>query len=1429
MAAVLIFVVVGLAAIETGWAKNRLRAFIVSQANQYLTATLEIGHLEGSLWRGIRLGDIRLSRDGEAIIAIDEVSLNYSVRELYQSGTVIRRISLTRPRFIAATLPDGRWNLGALIKRDAQQGERRGPGRPIDILAIDIIDGKVLLRDPLQFGAAYVPTDFQQLNATFSLKYRPVTWTLAFERAAFVGREPDLTVTTLSGGIANGSEGWRFDDLRVSTPRSSFVLAGRVDRTVTPTILDLQVRADRFAFQEWSGILHGLQNIAIETMFVTHLKGPLDGLETSLQLDGTGGSVNGSLTLDTRTPGWRGVGALDVAKIDLARWLNNPSKPSDITGRLKFDLDLNLGHFPRGAYTFDGPHAGFMEYAADNVHADGRLTDTETIINRVAGVAYGARVSAGAGSTIALDAPYRFHFQGDVDRIDLRNVPASIPVPHVESTLTLGYDITGRFSDSYIIGRAAFRPSVFLGAAIADGASGTIDTQADPVAYSGEGDLSGIDVNRFGRDLDVAWMREPRYAGTISGHFKAEGAGSGPTVTLTGGGRITRAQMFHGSMTDGDVGIEVAGGTLTGSYSGNIARIDPAIAMDDPQYAASLTGTATLRATVRDLLVRSPELTDYDVTALMVVEGAEVRGFTVDRGRFRGALVNGVLRVDELESTGPAVAGSGTGRVSFVEAGISDVTYDFSLLDLSRLRDITGQDARGLVATKGRLTGPYPALRLVGTAGLTQLNAAGVDAPTVSGDYDVTIPSGDTRRAQARVEGTATFPIVFGQEFQQATGTLTMAAERVGFDVRLSQAPGRHAGLKGNVVLHDDRRALDLSDLTVTFGNAPWTLDRAPTPATISWTDTEIAVQPVAFSGGPAGDQRIEIAGTWREDGNGALKVTGRQVFLETLEGAFDGPARYGGTMDVDAVLRGTRDLPIVTGQISIVNGRVQRVAYEQLAGRVDYADSMLTVDLRLDQAAGIWLTAKGTAPMALFRTSMPDRPLDLAIASSPIELGLIEGLTDLIDGVSGQMTIDMKAVGTSRDPHFSGTLDLTGTAFRVTASGSRYKNARAAIRFASDRIMVDALHIEDSHGDPLDVQGSLATHELQVGDLEIDAVARHFELVRNEYGSVEADAQLRLRGRFEQPRLGGTVTISSGDLNVDRILERALFQPYSTEPVSIADVDAVAALNPWERMGLDVELRVPNTLKLSGDNVQIATGTPIGLGDINLRVAGDLYVYKDPGNPAYVTGSFDSISGSYGFQGRSFDVDPTSSINFRGDLNPEIYVTVKRVISGVETRVTIAGPLQSPELRLASTPPLDATDILSLIVFNTSANQLTAGQQEELAVRAGALAAGFLATPLLSAVQSRLGLDILQIETSTTGASTGARITIGDEIAPGLVARFSRQFGADPYDEVIVEYYLSRILRLRATFSDAQTLNTRAPFQRRERAGIDLLFFFSF
>jgi autotransporter translocation and assembly factor TamB len=1432
VAAALLLVAALLGALQTGWAKGYLRGLIVRQANQYLTATLEIGSLGGSLVRGIELGDVRLSREGEAIVAIDRVTVSYSIRELVDRGVTIARIQVVRPRVVAARQPDGRWNLASLVRRDARERERRGPGRPIHIRSIEVVDGDVDLRDQLNVAFAVAPRRYERLNATLAFDYEPVEWRLDFARASWNGGEESLTMNRLSGIIGNGDAGLTFEKLMVETPRSAFTVEGRVVRGQAPTSLDLHVKAERFSFQEWAGLVGGLRNLAVVSSFDVTLRGPLSRLATDLNLQSDAGSVVGAFVLNTTVPGSHGTGAVEVGRLNLARWLNRPDRPSDISGRVAFDLDLALGRrggFPRGPYTFEGSHAGFMDYEADAVRARGRITETEAVIAEATAVAYGSNIRIDEGG-IGLASPYQYRFRGAAQQVDLRRLPEPIPVPHVDSLLAFDYDVVGSFVSPYIAGGATFAESQFLGARVGPGLYGSIDTSTQPVHYTGEGPLAGIDLQRFARELDIGWLNDPRYAGAVSGRFYVDGFGFDPrTMTLSGGGRLARAGLFDGTLSEADVSIEIASGSLVGMYDGLVDGVNPAVAFQDDTFTASLTGFGKARVAVPELLLREVGIADYEIDAALSLNASSVRGIPFRTLTGSAALKNGTLTLADVVGDGDAVTGGASGTLGFTGEWPISLAYDLTRADLARLQQLTGRDASGQVAAKGTASGTPEALHLAGSGRVNEFSMAGISALTTSGTFDVTIPTAAPAQARGTVTGEATFAEVFGQALQRASGTVSYDAGRIQLDVELSRGPSVNGRLAGSLTLDAPARAISLETMDVTFQNAAWRLLPAGVPASIRWDDDGTTIAPMTFVDAVSGTQRIGIGGTWRTDGRGRLDVSARKVFLETVTGAVGRPAIYGGLVDLDAQIGGTADRPTVMALVNITEGRIRRLSYERLAGRIDYSDQYLKLDLRLDQASGVWLTASGIVPLALVDETRPDGPLDVTLSSNSVGLGVIEALTGAVREVSGTMQLNVRAIGTARDPRFTGTVGIQGAAFLVAATGVRYRNGVAAFQLTPDRVIVEALRVEDTRGRALTLVGSLGTRELRVGELAIDGRAKGLTVLANEFGNMEVDADLRLRGRADSPRVMGTVTVVGGEFDVDAILDRTLFRPYSTEASAApADIDPFAALNPWDRLGLDFALHVPNTLRMTGDDVQVSPGAPLGLGSFNLRVLGDLYFYKDPAQPLYVNGSFDSVSGSYAFQGRRFELDPTSSINFRGDLMPEVYVSVSRLISGVDVRVNIAGPLTEPELLLTSTPPLESSDILSLIVFNTSTNQLTASQQQELAVRAGTLAAGLLASPLVAALERSLGLEILEIE-APDQAGGGPRITIGDELAPGLVARFSRQFGHDEYDEATIEYHLSRLLRIRGTFSDAATLSVRSPFRRLERAGIDLLIFFSF
>src|SRR5262249_7858694 len=144
----------------------------------------------------------------------------------------------------------------------------------------------------------------------------------------------------------------------------------------------------------------------------------------------------------------------------------------------------------------------------------------------------------------------------------------------------------------------------------------------------------------------------------------------------------------------------------------------------------------------------------------------------------------------------------------------------------------------------------------------------------------------------------------------EASGTITLDRQRVGFDVQLAQAGGRKGALTGTVRVRAEERAVDVEQLTVALGSSPWRLAAGGGAPSVRWTDDEVSVTPMELVGG-SGNERFGISGTWRDDGAGTLRVTAQHVFLETLQGAFERPTRYGGVLDADMTVRGTTRTPI--------------------------------------------------------------------------------------------------------------------------------------------------------------------------------------------------------------------------------------------------------------------------------------------------------------------------------------------------------------------------------------------------------------------------------------------------------------------------------------------------------------------------------------
>jgi autotransporter translocation and assembly factor TamB len=405
---------------------------------------------------------------------------------------------------------------------------------------------------------------------------------------------------------------------------------------------------------------------------------------------------------------------------------------------------------------------------------------------------------------------------------------------------------------------------------------------------------------------------------------------------------------------------------------------------------------------------------------------------------------------------------------------------------------------------------------------------------------------------------------------------------------------------------------------------------------------------------------------------------------------------------------------------------------------------------------------------------------------------------------------------------------------------------------------------------------------------VDVTVQSRNFELIDNELGDVGVETDIKLTGELRRPQIVGSVKLQAARLEVDKILAM-FYDPYavtaipddaapSTAPASgtgaedatrqslsqassgsippasptpapaaapgtaaaTSGAPAATADEPAASSGafapvrMNVKLTVPENLVLRGKGIRPGGPSGPAVGDLNITVGGDIDITKEPDAPLILLGQVDTVRGTYQFQGRRFDLVRGGTVRFTGEeeINPLLDVTATRLIpnTGVEARVHITGSVKAPELELTSNPPLDESDILALIVFNRPVNELGSGERTSLAATAGGIAGGFIAAPLGESIGRALDLDLFEISTTTDSGDVGAGITVGQQVGDRAFLKLRQQFGERTTSEFSLEYSLTSFFRLQANGAPETSGSANRIGQRRiERAGIDLIFFFSY
>jgi hypothetical protein len=1441
---------------QTTWFKEWLRGFIVQQAADYVNGQLSIGTLDGNLFFGVALGDVDVTVDGEKVVDVDDISLDYNAFTFIRGDVVLDEIRLTRPVLHLERDADG-WNLAHLVKARTPDPDEPKNRRTLEIGQIAISDGTLFVeKGAVGTSGVDIPARIEKLDAAVGVRSNEDELTVDIERVSLRGVEPSIGINGMSGVIRRTANEIAFNNVSIRTEESALRVNGRVQNIEGgPQIIDVTASSDKLAINELATLFPRLRGYQLQPAFDVAARGPVDRMAVDLSLrDERLGDVKADLTLDAAAPVRRASGTAHVERLNVRALTRggNPRLTSSITGDTRFDLVLpEQGRPIHGSYAADVDHVRIAGYEARRVVGTGRIDGTTIDVNARAD-AYGGHATA--TGTVRAAAPLALDLRGRATGVNLRKLPAVVQAPPATSDLQFAYTLTargGRFS-----GEVALDRSMVAGATIAQGSTGTFSFGAGAPTYTATGQVSGLDVQRVGREFGIEAIATDRYRSVVNGSFDVAGSGGGRyPLTLDVTGTLVDSQLFEANFPRMDVTTNLAGGTIRVRTAGMFAGLNPAVVTGNARAEGTLSGSIDAETTIREY-ASGVTVDSVDTTGHVELDRSTLGKLTIDSAVVDGSYAGREGQLKQLQIAGADLSVMGQGTIALNESGASNLTLHAETASLDRIGEIVGEEMKGAVVVDATVTGNARELTARGTLSGSNIGRGDDEALSLKSAFTATIPDLEPEKARVQASSTATFLEIGGQKINELTAETTFfrltpdaaggAQSRLEFK-GVAKEGRRELDAGGALLLHPDHQEVHVDSLALRSEQIEW---RTPegAAAAIRYGNDRVEVQGLRLANA---DQRISADGVLG-GADSTLQVRAENVDVAQLDTLLLGDGRVAGRFTGDAEMSGSIKAPNVTSKFTLSQGAFRNFTFEALSGTVDYTPSGVVMDVRLQQTPAAWITAKGVAPAALFRPTPPGTDardntgaggvLDVQIASSPIGLGIIQGFTPYVTNVTGTMQANVKLTGTGFDPHAEGVIEIQGGAFDIPDAGTRYTGLDTRLDLKPDVVTVQEFRILDSRGFPLTVGGTLGVHDRSVGAVDISLQSRDFEVVDNRLADLKLDVQLKLTGELRKPRLEGTVDVENATIHLAELLEWATTSPYPTEAAAAtlagadeaarATTPAAAPARPdqpnfLEALELDVTVAVPDNLVLRGNDLRPANA-PIDIGDMNVTVGGELRARHVPGEELQLVGDVNTVRGNYTFQGRRFEILRDGHIRFDGgdELDPTINIRARRIISGVETFVRVQGTMKQPELSFSSNPPLDQADILSLIVFNQPINELGEGQQVSLTERATALAGGYLATGLSRSISNALELDEFEIQAGEQGF--GPTLSVGEQVGEHLFFRVRQGFGDAQATELILEYQLEEHLRIQANV--AETSGTqRVTFRRIERAGVDLLFFFSY
>ena len=507
---------------------------------------------------------------------------------------------------------------------------------------------------------------------------------------------------------------------------------------------------------------------------------------------------------------------------------------------------------------------------------------------------------------------------------------------------------------------------------------------------------------------------------------------------------------------------------------------------------------------------------------------------------------------------------------------------------------------------------------------------------------------------------------------------------------------------------------------------------------------------PVRFSLPSQGVQitnlKLQIKDLEHSKSAGYLKKRDQQtveVVLEDLRpwASLSGISDAGGRLD-GKISFFTPSTPLPNSLVfELTNGKIKGVEFDNATGKVAFGNGRMHFETQVRDSEDEVLELAGSFPFADTDT------IDLRVQSKGLALSkILKANSDIVEGISGVLSLDLKARGRFEQPNIQGKLEIKNGAFSLPYLQRSFAPISfvATTMFDSNKISVDSLVI----GTSAKLSGDVILEDYFPSKWNLSAQFRDFEPVAWPELQLKIGGKLDVTGTPQRPEIEGELSMTQAEIRLAKLLEM---------PVR----------------------KTPDFLKaLKVDNLKLSADRRVWVRDptFELEVKGDLDVTtNDKG--LHITGIMESRRGNYIFQNRRMRITK-SEIRFLNwpQEHPDLDIHAETIVRGVVTQggqaepiaiaVTVEGTVAHPQILITSDPPVgegreDIEDIVALMVTGRSVGQFQFSREGTL-------------YPILGVAANRLGqyigqelsLDLVEVD---VGEGNVSRVQLSKYIGDNI------------------------------------------------------------